>query len=45
MVVNPFLKKTKTDDSNNPLTLTDKYAGYEELQKKEKENKVSFIVV
>lgn len=42
--INPFLKKTKADDANNPLNLTDKYAGYEELQKKEKENKVFLLL-
>lgn len=40
MPINPFVKKAKADEGYNPLNLTDKFAGFEEFQKKEKENKV-----
>lgn len=43
MPVNPFVKKNTENNGNNPLNLTDKYAGYEEFQKKTVENKVVFF--
>lgn len=41
--VNPFLKRTKQEENSNPLNLTDKFAGYEEVEVKE--NKVGIFKV